>query len=38
MLNNYIILSIALKRNAYLTIYDRKLRRTANKYGVNVIP
>ena len=38
MLNDYIILSIALKRNAYLATYDRKLRRIANKYGVNVIP
>ncbi|GAB6946752.1 PIN domain-containing protein [Vulcanisaeta sp. JCM 16161] len=38
MLNDYIILSVALRRSAYLATYDQKLRKIANKHGVMVIP
>ncbi|WP_054843022.1 PIN domain-containing protein [Vulcanisaeta distributa] len=38
MLNDYIILSVVLRRGAYLATYDQKLRKIANRHGVAVIP
>lgn len=38
MLNDYIILSVALRRGAYLATYDQRLRKAASKHEVTVIP
>ena len=38
MLNDYIILALTKELNGNLATYDEKLRKIAEKWGVNVIP